>query len=245
MRILAIDTTSPHGSVALLDDVELIGLIARATDEPYSSSLFRDVENLLREAALELPAMDLYAVASGPGSFTGVRVGLAAVKGWAEVCGKPIAAVGALEAVAVQAPELAGLTRPSSDQSPAPVALIAAVTDANRGQFFAGLYESAQDGLRRRGEDVVMSPEDSLAYLVAQAGDREMIFCTTVPELVAIAVAASPLRGARIATASPVLAPFVGRLGYQRALRGELCDALSLEAHYVRRSDAELLWKQN
>jgi tRNA threonylcarbamoyladenosine biosynthesis protein TsaB len=231
MRILAIDTTSPAGSVALLDDAALRGLIAAAPGERYCTGLFRDVENLLREAGLEHSAIDLYAVATGPGSFTGVRVGLAAVKGWAEVHGKPIAAVGALEAVAAQAPDSE--------------TFIAAAADAHRGQMFAGFYERGPGGLRRRGEDVVMSPEDCIAWLVAQAEGRRMILCTTAPALLLPAVAASPLRGARVETASPILASFVGRLGYQHALRSELCDAMTLDAHYVRRSDAESLWKEN
>jgi tRNA threonylcarbamoyladenosine biosynthesis protein TsaB len=231
MRILAIDTTSRAGSVALLEDTEVRAAVSAEEDEPYSTRLFRDVDVVLQRAALAtgLAGIDLYAVASGPGSFTGVRVGLAAVKAWAEVYGKPVAAVSALEAIAEQAPE--------HEQ------LVAAVSDAHRGQFFAGLYERGAEGLRRIDDDVVMPPEECMAYLGALGSGRVPAIYTTAPALVAPAVAASALRGARVEAVSRVLAPFVGRVGHAHARRGELCNAATLDAHYVRRSDAELLWK--
>src|SRR5208282_3697503 len=100
--ILALDTSSPSGSLAVLRDDKVIGCVSTWTDEIYSSRMFRHLEFLLRELSLDLKDFDLFAIAAGPGSFTGLRVGLAAVKGWAEVYGRPIAAVSALEAVAAQ-----------------------------------------------------------------------------------------------------------------------------------------------
>jgi len=229
MKILAIDTTSPAGSVALLESRAVLGLVASVEDEPYSSRLHRDVERLLRETHTALPQVELYAVAAGPGSFTGVRVGLAAVKAWAEVYGRPVAGVSALEAMAAQA----------DAREP----LVAGVADAHRGQFFAGLYERAGDCLRRRGEDVVLPPGECLAYLVEQAAGQEFLIRSTTTDIVRAAVAASPHEMIRVEAADQALALAIGRLGYSRAQRGELGDALSLDAHYVRRSDAELLWK--
>jgi tRNA threonylcarbamoyladenosine biosynthesis protein TsaB len=233
MKILAIDTTSPAGSVALLEDHTVLRVLAAADAAPYSSRLHRDVERLLAESAITLPQVDLYAVAAGPGSFTGVRVGLAAVKAWAEVYRKPVAAVSALEALAAQ----------STPQE----SLIAGVADAHRGQLFAGLYERTADhgipALRRRGEDVVLPPAECLAYLREQAAGREFLIRTTTPEMVHEALSSSDHGALRIEPADPVLAPVIGLLGFFLARRGELGDALTLDAHYVRRSDAELLWK--
>ena len=235
MRILAIDTTSPAGSVALLEDCSVLGVVASADAEPYSSRLHRDLERLLRETGAALPQVDLYAVAAGPGSFTGVRVGLAAVKAWAEVYRKPVAAVSALEALAAQA----------GDEE----RLVAAVADAHRGQWFAGLYERAGGpggfDWRCRGEDVVLPPAECLAYLARQAQGDQFAIRTTTPEIIHAALHTSPLRTTCVQPADPVLAPFIGRLGYARAQRGQLGDALTLDAHYVRRSDAELLWKEH
>ncbi|HKO05869.1 MAG TPA: tRNA (adenosine(37)-N6)-threonylcarbamoyltransferase complex dimerization subunit type 1 TsaB [Candidatus Acidoferrales bacterium] len=233
MLILAIDTTSRSGSVALLRDLDLMSAIASSDDEPFSSWLFRDVDRLMLEAAASVAGVDLFAVATGPGSFTGVRVGLAAVKAWAEVYRKPVAAVSALEAMASQA-------------SPAEP-LVAGMADAHRGQLFAGLYDRAEGceapGLRRRGDDVVLPPAECLAYLAQQAAGSAFLIRTTALEMVRAALAASPVAGARAEQADAALAPAIGRMGYARARRGELVNALTLDAHYVRRSDAELLWK--
>lgn len=227
MLILAIDTTSPSGSVALLRDGKLVSLVASEEAEPYSTRLFRDVERVMCEADARMPEVELYAVASGPGSFTGVRVGLAAVKAWAEVYRKPVAALSALEAMASQA---------------AGDSLIAGIADAHRGQLFAGLYERMEGTLRRRGDDVVMPPAECFAYLAEQAAGTPFVIRTTAAGIVRSALAGSTAAGARVDAADAALAPAIGRLGCARALEGDVVDSLTLDAHYVRRSDAELLW---
>ncbi len=98
----------------MLRDERVIGTVSTWTDEIYSSRMFRHLEFLLQELSLGLGEFDLFAVAAGPGSFTGLRVGLAAVKGWAEVYRKPIAAVSALEAVAAQSHSQSSLTGSST-----------------------------------------------------------------------------------------------------------------------------------
>ncbi|HXZ20678.1 MAG TPA: tRNA (adenosine(37)-N6)-threonylcarbamoyltransferase complex dimerization subunit type 1 TsaB [Candidatus Acidoferrales bacterium] len=228
MLILAIDTTSSAGSVALLRDLDVVSQVASADAEPYSTRLFRDVERVMHDAGMRMPDIELFAVASGPGSFTGVRVGLAAVKAWAEVYRKPVAPVSALEAIAFQAA--------SSDS------LIAGIADAHRGQLFAGLYQRAEYGMSRRGEDVVMPPAECFAYLAEQAEGAPFVIRTTAAQVVQTALVGSPAAGARVDAADPALAPVIGKLAYARALRGDVVDALTLDAHYVRRSDAELLW---
>jgi tRNA threonylcarbamoyladenosine biosynthesis protein TsaB len=231
MLVLAIDTSSSVGSVAVLRDAQLLAVVSSDSEETHSNKLFRQLKILLAEQGLTMPQIDLYGVASGPGSFTGVRVGLTAVKGWAEVYGKPAVPVSALEAVAAQAPVT--------------VPLIAALVDARRGQLYAGLYERAgapeASGLRRRGEDIVMSPEECFSYLTGQARGEGIVCLTPTPEWLKTLLADSTLRGARIEAASPVLAPAIGRIALDRARRGKVCDAVSLDAHYVRRSDAEFL----
>ena len=228
MLILSIDTTSSAGSVALLRDLDVVSQVASAEAEPYSTRLFRDVERVMHEAGKRMVDIDLYAVAPGPGSFTGVRVGLAAVKAWAEVFRKPVAAVSTLEAIAFQA-------------APAE-SLIAGIADAHRGQLFAGLYERAEYGMNRRGEDVVMPPAECFAYLAQQAESAPFVIRTTAAEVVRASLVGSPAAGARVDAADPALAPVIGKLAYARARRGDVVDALTLDAHYVRRSDAELLW---
>ena len=233
--ILALDTSSPAGSLAVLRDCQVLGMISTWTDEIYSSRMFRHLEFLLGELSLNLREFDLFAVAAGPGSFTGLRVGIAAVKGWAEVYRKPVAAISGLEAIAVQ--------------SDSPDARLIAVTDARRGEVYCGDYRRAHRDRRDlvlEGDERVMGPEEFTGSLPI-ASDSKFTIVTPVPELISnILSQFKPMladQQPRIDNVLPILAPFVGQLGYRRAQRGELQDALTLAPNYVRRTDAELKWK--
>jgi tRNA threonylcarbamoyladenosine biosynthesis protein TsaB len=233
MQILAVDTATLTGSVAVLRDGRVVGVISTEVNETYSSRLFRQLEFLLSELKLEMGQFDVFAVATGPGSFTGLRVGLAAVKGWAEVFSKPIVAVSVLEAIAAQ-----------SRLTDKP---IAAVLDARRGQFYAAIYQHSPAGLVLCGDAEVLTPEGLLTALTKRAGNHGMRFISPTPEVLVRALAAarpSDSRSSFIEPASSVLAPVIAELAYARAQRGEFTDALHLDANYVRRSDAELLWKE-
>ncbi len=242
MRTLAVDTSTQSGSLAVVESVivpggaagtepgvRVLGVVSTCTDETYSSRMFRQLDFLLRETGLELGSFDLFSVAAGPGSFTGLRVGLAAVKGWAEVYRKPVAAISVLEAVAGQAR--------------APEPLLVPIVDARRGQVYAGVYRRTEHGLSRVGDEVVMTLAEFLSELPPRVEDRAFAFVTTSPELLAGPLAESPFRHRPLEVVSNVLAPVLGALGLARAHRGELVDAVALDAHYIRRSDAELLWK--
>jgi tRNA threonylcarbamoyladenosine biosynthesis protein TsaB len=231
MLILAVDTSGATGSVAVLRDSRVVGQVAECSSEPYSSRLFRHVHSLFKELSLALRDVDVLAVGAGPGSFTGLRVGLTAVKAWAEVYGKPIVPVSGLEAVAAQAGPSDGM--------------LGAVLDARRGQIFGGLYRPELERLVRLGEEVVMTAGEFLEYIGKQNGSEALTFVTPTPGLVVDAVRESEFRKARIEGVSPVLAPIIGRLGYARAQRGEVVDAIGLDANYVRRSDAEQSWKRS
>jgi tRNA threonylcarbamoyladenosine biosynthesis protein TsaB len=221
-----------------LRDEKLIGVLSTATSEVYSSRMFRELEFLLKELALRMEDFDLFAVVAGPGSFTGLRVGLAAVKGWAEVYRKPIAAVSALEAVAAQARE-AGL-------------FVVPVLDARRSQIYFGVYRRVVDAagaarLALDGDEYVMTPAEFFAALRARDTDAGFNIVTPVPELFSDAASQNDIAAlkASLEPASSVLAPVIGQLGFQRAQRGELVDALTLDANYVRRTDAEMHWKES
>lgn len=241
MRILALDTTTPAGSIAVVeasntpaagDSLQVLGLVGTTSDEPYSSRLFRQLEFLLAELRLTTADLDLFGVAAGPGTFTGLRVGLTAVKGWAEVYGRPAAAVSALEAMAWQWAKT--VVKPGR---------IVAVKDARRGQIYGGIYEWVERGLRRVGDDVVMAPDEFGQHLQQTLGAGEFAFATTAPEWWRSMLASSRFSQQRIVPVSAVLAPAVAELAWGKAQRGETCDALALDAHYVRRSDAEMQWK--
>src|ERR1700681_4842461 len=133
MIVLAIDTCEARGSVAVLNGDTMLHVVVHASAEEYSSLLLPAVALALQSAKSPLDKMDVFAVASGPGSFTGVRIGLTTVKAWSEVFGKPIVTVSRLEAVAAQ----------FESNSP----YVASFIDAQRGQIFGALYKAAQIGL--------------------------------------------------------------------------------------------------
>jgi tRNA threonylcarbamoyladenosine biosynthesis protein TsaB len=238
MLILALDTSSPAGSIALLRDTTVLENWVSSSEEPYSASLLRDAKGLLERARISFEEIDLFAVDAGPGSFTGLRVGLTTVKGWAEVWSRPVAAVSGLEAMATQV-----------RASGAPDSLIVAIMDARRGQIFGGLYRRRRDGagaLERIVEEVVARPEEFLQSLRSHLGEgSELSIACISPELIKPAMELLGFGCCRIETVSNVLAPYIGQLGCAKAIRGELVDALHLDANYIRRSDAETNWKES
>ncbi|MGD0910205.1 MAG: tRNA (adenosine(37)-N6)-threonylcarbamoyltransferase complex dimerization subunit type 1 TsaB [Candidatus Acidiferrales bacterium] len=241
MLILAIDTSTRTGSVALLRDDLVIDSVSGYEETPHSTRLFRDLELLQNRAQFRLYQIDVFAVAAGPGSFTGLRVGLTAVKAWAEIHDKPIAAISGLEAIAAQSKSLIGESRGAG-------IVVAPFLDARRGQLFGSLYHSKQGNPRRATLELI-SDESILTaeeFVDLVGGESDFATCTLVsptPEILPVSLIDSRLPGVHIETVSAVLAPMIGQLGFERATRGELVDALRLDANYVRRSDAEKAWK--
>jgi tRNA threonylcarbamoyladenosine biosynthesis protein TsaB len=175
--------------------------------------------------------VDAYAAAAGPGSFTGVRVGLTAVKAWAEVYGKRIAAVSRLEALAAEA---------TGDK-----AFVAAFANAQRGQVFGAVYRREGTGLARLGDEMVIAPEKFLEAAAELSGGKSISWVSTQADCAVLEEAwkARETLGEKIECASNVRAPMIGRMGLAAWAEGRFTDALVLDANYVRRSDAEIFWK--
>ena len=258
MMILAIDTSTRTGSIALVNEGVVLREIANSSDDPYSVGLFRDLQVLLDESNLTLGEIELFAVAAGPGSFTGLRIGLTAVKAWAELFGKPIAAVSGLHAIAALA---------CDQRTVAAGSIIAAVMDARRGQVFGGVYvakssaapkdsagtadhSSVSPGitLGAIGENVVMGADEFVGYVQSAAtalpAGTPVLFASPTPDVIRAAVENSPLHAATLRQVPGVLAGIIGRLGYEQGCRGDTVDALHLDANYVRRTDAEAKWTE-
>jgi tRNA threonylcarbamoyladenosine biosynthesis protein TsaB len=205
-RILAIDTTAEFGSLALLEDDRVLYEVLLHSPEGFGHVLFLEIEALLARHQVGLEEIDLFASASGPGSFTGVRVGLT---GLAEASGRKVVAISNLQALAWFG------TRP----------LRATVLDARRGEVFGAVYDA---DLREVSAEVVMPFPAWLATLPAGA---EFI------------TAGYPLNGvvdAPIVEAPRALAAAIGKI----AMRHPGEDPAAIDANYVRRSDAELMWKE-
>jgi len=229
---LGIDTCEARGSVAVRKQGALVALQEHETAEDYSSWLLPAVEKCLRDATTRLEEVDVLAVAAGPGSFTGVRVGLTAVKAWAELYGKPVAGVSRLEVMA----------RTSGANAP----LVAASFDAQRGQIFGGLYlVRPGTGFELVEQEMVIGAEDFVKWVWERAGEETVRWVTLDASLLEAAPSWSRRAGCResLVVCGKGLAAGVAELGEERARRGQLSDALNLDANYVRRSDAEILWK--
>lgn len=230
MLVLAIDTAGKHGGIALAraeaGACELLAEAALAGGS-YSAQLVPQIAALLAQQEIALRDLDGFAVASGPGSFTGLRVGLAAVKALADVLGKPIAAVSVLEAVAAQIASI-------KDAPRAP--RLIPVLDAGRGELYAAEYR-VEGGQRELVRQAVIERAE-LSHFVAETPEPHAGALVLAPDsaLVEAVVAAG---GRALRVAMPGVAE-IARLGAAKLLCGETTPAATLDADYIRRSDAEL-----
>ena len=214
---LAVDTTSEYGSLALLRDGDLLEEALLHAPDSFSPVLYDGLRGLLDRHALKLSDIDCFAAASGPGTFTGVRVALACVKGLAEAMGRPAVAVSNLQAVA------------RYGQAP----LRAAVLDARRGEVYAAVYD-AVGNLAMPEVVAKLAP-----WLESLPAGVEEFLSNDLP----LDLAGTRFEGARIVTAPRALAEAIARIAADRLACGEAGDASSLDANYVRRTDAELALK--
>lgn len=231
MIVLAVDTCDARGSVAVLREGALACQVSHDSSEDYSGWLIPACDRVLGPLALSPSDVELYAVASGPGSFTGVRVGLTATKAWAEVYAKPVVPISRLEAVASQTNLRDGF--------------VAALIDAHRNQVFGALYALRTERLERVGDEMVLPPADFLTWVSDQVGPRPVAWASPDMSILRDLNVLEHSKGAA-SSAQTVLPPFaeaIGRLGLKKFQSGEAVDALHLDANYVRRSDAELFWK--
>jgi tRNA threonylcarbamoyladenosine biosynthesis protein TsaB len=239
MRFIVVDTADVRGSVAVFDKTELIRLEAHSTDEDYSSWLLPAVNRMLASSSLSLNELYGYAVCAGPGSFTGLRVGLTTVKAWAEIYGKPIAAVSRLESLTVNDSQ--------AYKSPTEELFVASYIDARREQVFAALYAERGHNFERLGEEFVTSLSDFVAKVKEKAAAKPVRWVTPDPKMLE-SLAEWPSLAATghiLELAAPPFAHRLGFLAYRKFRNRDTTDALSLDASYVRRSDAEVFWKGN
>jgi tRNA threonylcarbamoyladenosine biosynthesis protein TsaB len=207
--VLAVDTTHEFGSLALVRGGEVLEEVSLHAPTGFGHVLYGQLDALLARHGVKIEAIDGFASASGPGSFTGVRVGLACVKGLAEATGKPAIAVSNLQALSCFGTAF----------------LRAVAMDARRGEIYGAVYDAAA----RLVQAEMVAKLD--AWLETLPGDAELISNDL-----------SFPGGGVMAPRS--LAAAIGQLAAARLECGELPDAASLDANYVRRSDAELFWKE-
>jgi tRNA threonylcarbamoyladenosine biosynthesis protein TsaB len=240
MLLLATDTSGKNGSIALArlasgpSEVGVLEVVPLAGGA-FSAQLVPQIAALLEKHGYRKTDLAAFAVASGPGSFTGLRVGLAAIKALAEALQKPIAAISLLEAVAWTS------TVPGAARG-----RILAALDAGRGDVYVGDYE-LQPRMHMHSERLV-SREEFLAEArgaEAKAAETKGAGATRNRVATPDARLAETFRAAGI-RAELIEYPNAGviaRLGWERLRRGQTVRPEELEANYIRRSDAEIFSK--
>jgi tRNA threonylcarbamoyladenosine biosynthesis protein TsaB len=235
MQVLALDTTGRQGSVAIVRDDDRVLTVAEQAGDPARSHAERlpaDILALLDARAVPVSAIDCFAVASGPGSFTGLRIGIATMQGLASVSQKPMVGVSALTALA----QLASDGRQAGDR-------IGVWIDAYRREVFAALFDVTDKppfSLERLNQIEGATVGDPAATLGRwlRLGPLPAVFIGDGAKLYREHL----VRAAESALILPVppLAGAVGRLALAHARRGETVSPSGIQPLYVRRPDAEL-----
>jgi tRNA threonylcarbamoyladenosine biosynthesis protein TsaB len=223
MLLLAIDTSGKQGSIALArageptadgGDFEVIE-IAPLVGGTFSAQLIPQIAELLSSNGFTKNGIGAFAVGAGPGSFTGLRIGLAAVKALAEVLGKPIATVSLLEACVVAS---------------AAQGKVMSVLDAGRGDVYVGEYEIPADAgwvplERMLGRSAFLEQAKGWTVVTPDSGLADVARAS----------------GLTVSILGPISAADVARLGWSKIQRGQTVTPEQLEANYIRRTDAEIL----
>jgi len=232
MLILALDTTTRAGSCALVRDHDVLGEDTSDASRPPAARLPADLMALLARAGTPLEAIDVFAVATGPGSFTGLRIGIATMQGLAFAMGKPLVGVSGLDA-------LARAARESADEFDIAAAIVTWV-DAWRGEVYAAVYED--DGTT--STPVVALPEVLLHEYRERTGHKgptTLLFVGDGAETYRPQIASALGTTARVPdSATPALAAVIARMAREEVLRGHRPSPDAIRPLYVRRSDAEL-----
>jgi tRNA threonylcarbamoyladenosine biosynthesis protein TsaB len=232
MKVLALDTTTRAGSVAIVDDDRVVDERGGDGSRPHAERLPDEIIAIAAANRLALSEIDLYGVASGPGSFTGLRIGIATIQGLAFVHRRRVVAIPALEALA----QIASL-----DMTPG--TLVASWMDAHRHDVFSAVYRVAAAApftparLTALEEPAVGDPASTLARWVARFGTIPAVFVGDGAVMHAPHIlGADP--AARV-VAPPLIAGALGRLAIAR--HADAIEPSAVRPLYVRRPDAEVL----
>ena len=216
MRVLAVDTSSERGSVCVAENGRTLAEIRVASSVQQAERLFRSVEFLFSCVPFKLADVDLFVAARGPGSFTGLRIGLAAMEGFAAAHHKPSVGISTLAALAWKS----GI----QDHWVAPT------IDARRGEIYGGLYRRVGGRLTEERPPVVLPPEDWFRSLP----DGTIYFCGDAAER----------HWALLVRPGWVLHKMSLYLAGTMAELAETPNREPLEPLYVRKTDAEITREQ-
>ncbi len=227
MKILAIETATVAGSVAVVDDNKgLIGEIKVDVKIAHSERLMSSVEWLLRASGISIEEIDALAVSIGPGSFTGLRIGLSTAKGLSYATNKPIVPVPTIDAFAASLPFCSHLICP--------------MLDARKNEVYAGLYKWEGTLLRKILPATAINPGELLEQIrgpVVLMGDATVTYKTLIADILKTnAIFAPPSKMSPSAST-------VAEMAIEKINQGIITDPISLTPFYIRKSEAEIRWK--
>lgn len=225
-RILALDTSSKTTSLAVAQGRVLLGTIREHSDQKRSEKLWSDVTAVLADLGMTINDVDVFAVCTGPGGFTGLRVGMAAVMGFSAATNKPLVGVTSLEATAFGA---------------GPAEKIVAIVNAYKGEVYSQSFSFDGDGVPvSRNDPMVSTPEEAIERV---AVEKNLVFACNRVEGVGKDIErmmASRVEGFTLKQMERGLAEAVAKVGFLKYARGETETAASLKAFYVRPAEAEV-----
>ena len=229
MKILAMDTATVVSSVAVATEDRVVAELTAETRFTHSETLVENIEEVMRLADVKREDLSAVAVSLGPGSFTGLRIGLAAAKAIAYALSIPLVGVPTLEVLAAA--------------FPSPGAIVAPLIDAQKGNGYFALYRWTENGLVCERDVAVASPQEIADTIVREQGP------VTVAGDFARKLAAKGIELPKNATLAPLThimprAALVAARAVVRLQNGEGKSPMDLEPVYVRRSEAEVLWEK-
>ncbi len=226
MKVLALETATLAGSIAIVDDVEgLIGEVKVSVKIAHSERLMPSIEWLLNASGISIKEIDVFAVSIGPGSFTGLRIGLSTVKGFAFATGRPVVPVRTLDAFARIMPFCQHLICP--------------MLDARKNEVYAACYRWDNDVCTKMMPETSIHPHELLKGTkgpVVFMGDGARIYKNVISDVMKTrAIFAPP------AQMSPS-ASTVAEIAIEMTAQGMAADPASLTPYYIRKSEAEVNW---
>lgn len=229
MIILSIDSSTPVAGIAVSDGMQLLGEITLNTKNTHSEKLMPLVKHLLDELTLSVNDLDAIAVTQGPGSFTGLRIGMATAKGLAQGAGKKLIAVPTLDCLAQNLLHYPGIICP--------------IMNAQKKQVYTAIYRSGRNKLERLSDYQAIAVEQLAAQLKEQkediwfVGDGVAAFADMFQELLGDAC--------RFADGHNILprAGALAMLAAERASEEQFDDLYQAELIYIRKSEAEVQWE--
>lgn len=228
MKVLALETATLAGSIAIVDDVEgLIGEVKVSVKIAHSERLMPSVEWLLKASGISVNEIDVFAVSIGPGSFTGLRIGLSTVKGFAFATGKPVVPVRTLDAFARTMPFCSHLVCP--------------MLDARKNEVYAALYRWDNAICTKIMPETSIRPDELLKETtgtVVFTGDGAKLYRNVISDTLNTgAIFAPPSHMSPSASA-------VAEIAIEMTKQGLTADPVSLTPFYIRKSEAEIKWQR-